>query len=63
MESEIGDADYNVVRSLDNNVESGEKGEGNSEENEETESILQDETNKENTKIKPGRIGRRRKIH
>ena len=50
MEFDAGDTDYNVVCSLDKNVESGEKVEDMSEENEETGSILQGETSKENTK-------------
>ena len=50
MKFEIGDTDYNAMKSLDNKVDSGEKVEDILEENEETGSILQDETNKENTK-------------
>ena len=51
MEFDVGDADYNVVWSLDNNVESREKVEDMLEENEETWSILQVETNQKNTEI------------
>ena len=51
MEFDVGDTDYNVVWSLDNNVESGEKVEDMLEENEDTWSILQVEPNKENSKI------------
>ena len=47
---------------MDNNAESGEKVEYILEENKETGSILQDETNKEDTKIENMVIiGRRRK--
>ena len=51
MEFDVGDTDYNVVWSLDNNVECGEKVEDMQEENEESWSILQVETYKENPKI------------
>ena len=50
MEFDPGDTDYNVVWSLDNSVERGEKVEDILEENEETGSILQYETSKINTK-------------
>ena len=61
IEFDVRDTDYKVVWSLDNNAESGENVEDNLEENEETGSILQDETNKEDTrKRKPGRIDRKR---
>ena len=61
IEFGVRDTDYKVVWSLDNNAESGENVEDILEENEETGSILQDETNKEDTqKRKPGRIDRKR---
>ena len=50
IEFGVRDTDYKVVWSLDNNAESGENVEDILEENEETGSILQDETNKEDTK-------------
>ena len=60
IEFGVRDTDYKVVWSLDNNAESGENIEDILEENEETGSILQDETNKEDTqKRKPGRIDRK----
>ena len=46
IEFGVRDTDYKVVWSLDNNAESGENVEDILEENEETGSILQDETNK-----------------
>ena len=61
IEFGVRDTDYKVVWSLDNNAESVENVEDVLEENEETGSILQDETNKEDTqKRKPGRIDRKR---
>ena len=50
IEFGVRDTDYKVVWSLDNNAESGENVEDILEENEETGSILQGETSKENTK-------------
>ena len=52
IEFGVRDTDYKVVWSLDNNAESGENVEDILEENEETGSILQDETNKEDTQQK-----------
>ena len=50
IEFGVRDTDYKVVWSLDNNAERGENVEDMLEENEETGSILQYETNKEDTK-------------
>ena len=61
IEFGVRDTDYKVVWSLDNNAESGENVEDILEENEETGSILQNDTNKEDTqKRKPGKIDSKR---